>query len=68
MCQIEKGNNNQPVVDQYGLQELTVVELRNELKLRGLPVSGPKLEIIKRLENDIEDRRDETVIDESNAI
>ena len=68
MCQIEQGNNNQPVVDQYGLQELTVVELRNELKLRGLPVSGLKSELIKRLKNDIEDGRDEMVIDKSNAI
>ncbi len=33
VCQIQQGNNNQQVVDQYELQELTVVELQNELKL-----------------------------------
>ena len=68
VCQIEQGNKNQPVVDQYGLHRLTIIELKNELKLRGLPVSGNKSNLIQRLENDIEDGRDETVIEDSNEI
>ena len=49
VCQIERGNNNQPVVDQYGLHKVTAIELKNELKLQGLPVSGPKSELIRTL-------------------
>ena len=47
---------------------LTIIDLKNELKLRGLPVSGKKSNLIQRLKNDIEEGRDETVIEDSNAI
>jgi len=49
------------VIDLYSLK---VTELKAELKSRGLPISGPKADLIQRLENYMQEHEDVEVVEE----
>ena len=68
--------NAQQQDDEYGLQGLTVNDLKNELRERGLPLSGLKQDLLDRLKAALQDATaqdddyvgEELLVDENNEI
>jgi len=54
--------SEEEVIDLYAMK---VTELKAELKSRSLPVSGPKAELIERLEKYMQEHEGVTVVDEA---